>query len=343
MLNELTTNVETMEKTFMEKLSSLKDIKELNDLRVEYMGKKGCVTSLFKSMGKIASEDRKDAGQIVNKLKNIVETAIKNKENSFQEEILNAKLNSEKIDVTLPGRGNETGKIHPISQTERMVVNIFKELGFEVATGPEIENDFCNFEALNILKWHPSRDMQDTFFFSEDVVLRTHTSPVQTRTMLDYKPPIKIVAPGKTFRFDEVDASHSPVFQQIEGLVVDENITFTDFKGVIELFMEKLFGPGTKSVFRPSYFPFVEPGVEVDVSCPICAQKGCSVCKGTGYMEIMGAGMVNPKVFDNVGIDSKKYTGFAFGMGIERVAMVLRGVSDIRYFYENDLRFLKKF
>jgi phenylalanyl-tRNA synthetase alpha chain len=226
---------------------------------------------------------------------------------------------------------------------EQRVVKIFQELGFDVATGPSVENDFCNFEALNMPRWHPARDMQDSFYFSDEVLLRTHTSPVQTRTMLSHKPPIRILAPGKVFRVDEVDASHSPVFQQIEGLVVDEGITFTDFKGIIKLFTEKFFGSDIEVVFRPSYFPFTEPSAEVDVTCPICRGNGCSVCKQTGYMEIMGAGMVNPKVFDQCGIDSKKYTGFAFGLGMERVAMVLYGIPDIRYIYENDLRFTKQF
>jgi phenylalanyl-tRNA synthetase alpha chain len=343
LLEELNVKIEEIKGNFDVALAKVSDVKELGELKVEFMGKKGSLTSLFKSMGKIPNENKKEAGQLVNKIKVHIDGSIKSLDQEFVQKILNEKLDKESVDVTLPGNGAASGSIHPIYQTERKIVNIFSELGFQVAMGPEIENEFCNFEALNIQKWHPARDMQDTFFFSEDVVLRTHTSPVQTRTMLKYEPPIKIIAPGKTFRFDEVDASHSPVFQQIEGLMVDEGVSFTDFKGVMKLFLEKLFGEGTKVVFRPSYFPFVEPGVEVDVSCPICNGGGCSVCKGTGYMEIMGAGMVNPKVFDNVGIDSKKYSGFAFGLGLERITMVLHGVSDIRYFYDNDIRFLKQF
>jgi len=285
LLEELKSKVEELENEFKSLIDKVSNLKELDELRVKFMGKKGGVTALFKSMGKIPKEDKKEGGQIINGLKQMVESSIKEMNEKFQRKILEEKLASESIDVTLPGRGTPVGAIHPIFQTERRIVEIFRELGFQVAMGPEIENDFCNFEALNIPKWHPARDMQDTFFFSDDVVLRTHTSPVQTRTMLKYEPPIKIVAPGKTFRFDEVDASHSPVFRQIEGLMVDENVTFTDFKGIMKHFLERLFGAGTDVVFRPSYFPFVEPGVEVDVSCPICCGDGCSVCKSTGYGE----------------------------------------------------------
>lgn len=335
--------VETVTAAFRAELAEATAAADLETLRVAYLGKKGRITELFKQMGSVPPEAKREAGQQVNALKAEAEGAFQSRRDALAAADTARRLEADRVDVTLPGRGTPRGRLHPLRQVEAKVVGIFRAMGFDVATGPLVENDFCNFEALNMPRWHPARDMQDSFYFSPDVLLRTHTSPVQVRTMLNHEPPIRILAPGRVFRVDEVDASHSPVFQQIEGLVVAEGITFTDFKGTIAHFCEQMFGVGTKVVFRPSYFPFTEPSAEVDVSCPVCKAAGCSVCKKTGYMEIMGAGMVNPKVLAACGYDPDKYTGFAFGMGTERVAMVLYGVPDIRYFYENDVRFLEKF
>lgn len=343
--DQLVSRIRDIEQTFRAGLASAADPKALGELRVATLGKKGSVTLLYKELGKVDADFRAEAGRLINDLKASLEAALEEKAGAAASAELSARLAAERIDVTLPGRGRMTGGLHPLTLAERRVVSIFASLGYDVALGPEIETDFCNFAALNFPPHHPARDAQDTFFFADDVLLRTHTSPVQVRTMLTHTPPIKIVAPGSVYRADPVDASHSPAFHQIEGLVIDEGITFADLKGTLAHFAERMFGEGTEVVFRPSFFPFVEPGAEVDVSCPVCRKSGaaCPACKGTGYMEIMGAGMVHPNVLASCGIDPARYSGFAFGMGTERVAMILYGIKDIRLFYENDARFLRQF
>jgi phenylalanyl-tRNA synthetase alpha chain len=290
-------------------------------------------------MGKISPEDRPKLGQKLNSLKQNVQDEIKAKSNQFQA----AQKPTEFFDVSLPGIPATIGRKHPLNIVLEEIKEIFLGMGFSIETGPELETDYYNFEALNIPKDHPSRDLQDTFYITEDLVLRTQTSPVQIRTMEKYKPPVRIIAPGRCFRKDAIDATHYPTFHQVEGLCVDEGITFADLKGVVAAFAKKLFGEDVKIRFRPSFFPFTEPSAEYDVSCIICGGKGCRVCKGNGWLEIAGAGMVNPAVFEYVGYDPEKYTGFAFGMGIERIAMIKYQIDDIRVFYENDMRFLQQF
>ncbi len=340
-----TPRIREIEQEFRARLEAAADLKALDDVRVAFLGKKGAVTLLYKELGKVDAAFRAEAGRLINDLRTAVEGALEAKAGAARAADLTARLEAERVDVTLPGRGPAPGRLHPLTLVERRIVSIFEGLGYDVALGPEIECDFCNFAALNFPPHHPARDSQDTFFFADDVLLRTHTSPVQVRTMLAHEPPIRIVAPGAVYRADPVDASHSPAFHQVEGLVVDEGITFADLKGTLAFFAGRMFGEGTEVVFRPSFFPFVEPGAEVDVSCPVCRRSGaaCPACKGTGYMEIMGAGMVHPNVLSACGIDPARYSGFAFGMGTERVAMITYGIKDIRLFYENDVRFLHQF
>ena len=314
----------------------------LQELRVKYLGKKGALTGVMKGLGSLSAEERPLIGQVVNSVKGRLEEAFDARALEIREAVKAARLSGERIDVTLPGRRRPVGSKHPITLVTEEICAIFAALGFAVAEGPEVEHDFYNFEALNFPKDHPARDMQDTFFVGESVLLRTHTSPVQIRTMLKQQPPVRIIAPGTVYRCDS-DATHSPMFHQIEGLMVDKGITFGDLKGILTLFISQLFGSDIGVRLRPSFFPFTEPSAEVDIACVICRGKGCRVCKDTGWLEILGAGMVDPEVYRHVGYDSEIYTGFAFGMGIERIAMLKYGIADMRLLFENDLRFLKQF
>ncbi|MEO2068528.1 MAG: phenylalanine--tRNA ligase subunit alpha [Desulfurobacteriaceae bacterium] len=334
--------VESLRKEFLERVEKVVSIEELEKLRVEFIGRKGKVTELLKTIPSLPQEERKEFGKACNILKGEIEKLIKEKLQHFKKIERKEKLQKEWIDVTLPGRSKEIGSLHVVTKTLNEIVTIFTSMGFSVAEGPEIETDFYNFEALNIPKGHPAREMQDTFYITDDIVLRTHTSPVQVRVMEKQKPPIQIIAPGKVYRKD-ADVTHTPMFHQVEGLMVDEKVTFADLKGILELFLKEMFGQDTKVRFRPSYFPFTEPSAEVDIGCVICGGKGCKVCKGTGWLEILGCGMVDPAVFKSVGLDPEVYQGFAFGMGVERIAMLKYGIDDLRLFFENDLRFLRQF
>jgi phenylalanyl-tRNA synthetase alpha chain len=314
----------------------------LQELRVKYLGKKGALTSVMKGLGALSPEERPVLGQVVNTVKARLEEAFDGRAAQVRESAKAAKVAAERVDVTLPGRRTAIGSRHPITLVTEEICSIFAALGFAVAEGPEVEHDFYNFEALNFPKDHPARDMQDTFFVSDNVLLRTHTSPVQIRTMLKQQPPVRIIAPGTVYRCDS-DATHSPMFHQIEGLMVDKGITFGDLKGILTLFISQLFGSDIGVRLRPSFFPFTEPSAEVDIACVICRGKGCRVCKETGWLEILCAGMVDPNVYEAVNYDPELYTGFAFGMGIERIAMLKYGIADMRLLFENDLRFLKQF
>ncbi|OGE19752.1 MAG: phenylalanine--tRNA ligase subunit alpha [Candidatus Dadabacteria bacterium RIFCSPHIGHO2_12_FULL_53_21] len=323
-------------------LSSVQDEISLQNLKAKFVGRKGVITEILKGMKDIPDSDRPRMGKLINETKTFVEDLIERRLDELREEKKRRSLYEEKIDVTLPGRGMPVGARHPITQVMEEVTTIFERMGFEVAEGPEVETDYYNFEALNIPKNHPARDMQDTFYVSDEIVLRTHTSPVQIRVMEKRKPPVKVIAPGKVYRCDS-DISHTPMFHQIEGLLVDEGVTFGDLKGVLTEFVRLVFGEGVGVRFRPSFFPFTEPSAEVDIACLICGGKGCRVCKNTGWLEILGCGMVDPEVFKSVGYDPDRYSGFAFGMGIERIAMLKFGINDIRLFFENDIRFLRQF
>ena len=316
---------------------------KLNEVRVDFLGKKGQLTALLKSMKEIAPEDRPAFGQLVNETRVQIETAMEEKKQALKEEALKKQLEEEVIDVTLPAKKNNVGHRHPNTIAREEVERIFIGMGYEVMEGPEIEYDEYNFEKLNIPANHPAKDEQDTFYINKDIVLRTQTSPVQARAMEQGNLPIRMISPGRVFRSDEVDATHSPSFHQIEGLVIDKNITFADLKGTLEQFAKELFGAETKTKFRPHHFPFTEPSAEVDVSCFKCGGKGCRFCKGSGWIEILGCGMVHPHVLEMCGIDPKVYTGFAFGVGLERIALLKYEIDDMRLLYENDVRFLKQF
>ncbi|WP_346354906.1 phenylalanine--tRNA ligase subunit alpha [Azotosporobacter soli] len=327
-----------------QEIESAATVAALNETRIKYLGKKGQLTTVMKGMGKLSSEERPRIGQVVNEVRNNLEELMEKKGAQLGKAELEAKLATEKIDVTLPGRTIELGHVHPLTLTLDLVKGIFKNMGFAIAEGPEIEEDYYNFEALNLPPDHPARDMQDSFYVTSNLLLRTHTSPVQVRTMKAAEPnsPLRIIAPGKVYRCD-YDATHSPMFHQVEGLVVDENISFADLKGTLETFIHEVFGKDVGVRFRPSYFPFTEPSAEVDISCVMCGGNGCRVCSNTGWLEILGSGMVHPKVLEMGGFDPEKVTGFAFGMGIERIAMLKYGIDDLRLFYENDIRFLHQF
>ena len=318
------------------------DLRALDQVRVEYLGKKGVLTEQLKRLGGLPPEQRKSAGQTINKAKQAVQQAIEARKAALEQAALADKLAAERIDVTLPGRGRAGGGLHPITRTLERIEQLFAGLGFVVAEGPEIEDDYHNFEALNIPEHHPARAMHDTFYFDPHTVLRTHTSPVQVRVMETQPPPLRIIAPGRVYRCDS-DLTHTPMFHQVEGLLVDEHVSFADLKGLLDQFLKHFFEKDLGVRFRPSYFPFTEPSAEVDMECVICGGEGCRVCSHTGWLEVLGCGMVHPKVFESVGIDNEKYTGFAFGMGVERLAMLRYGVNDLRLFFENDLRFLKQF
>ncbi|MBQ3041937.1 MAG: phenylalanine--tRNA ligase subunit alpha [Clostridia bacterium] len=330
-----------MEVVCLSALNECVSLQSLQELKVRFLGKTGELTGLLKSIKDLPPEERPTFGAKVNELRNKLESAFAEKQSWLKEQELQRRLRDEKVDVSLVNM-QPWGALHPVTLVEKTISDLLIAMGFEVLAGPEIESDWYNFQALNIPADHPARDMQDTFYITDSILLRTQTSPMQARLMEKKQPPIKMICPGKVFRSDS-DASHSPVFHQIEGLVVDENITLCDLKGTLEYLASNLFGPDTQVRFRPSYFPFTEPSVEVDLTCSNCGGKGCSLCKGTGWIEVLGAGMVNPVVLENCGIDSKKYTGYAFGLGVERIAMIKYGIPDIRLFYECDLRFLKQF
>ena len=323
-------------------ISAADELQALEQIRVQYLGKKGLLTEQMKTLGKLSAEERPAAGQAINQAKQAVQQALEARKQSLQEAVLNARLEAEKIDVTLPGRGQVSGGLHPVSMTMERIESLFGQLGFTVAEGPEIEDDFHNFESLNIPETHPARAMHDTFYFDAHTLLRTHTSPVQVRTMEQQQPPLRLIAPGRVYRCDS-DLTHTPMFHQIEGLVVDERVSFADLKGILDEFLRNFFEQELAVRFRPSYFPFTEPSAEADIQCVMCGGAGCRVCSHTGWIEILGCGMVHPEVFRHVGIDSEKYTGFAFGLGVERMAMLRYGVNDLRLFFENDLRFLQQF
>lgn len=338
----MTSEIESTKNFALEEIKKADSLKALQALKIKYLGKKGILTDKLKAISSIPKEERRDYGRVINETKNQLEELIKSLEDSFNAQELNSKLSNEQIDVTIPGNYTPFGHLHPVTQVLDEIISIFISLGFTVEEGPEIEHDFYNFEALNIPQDHPARDMQDTFYISDDIVLRTHTSPVQVRVMEKNSPPLRVIAPGKVYRCD-ADVSHIPMFHQLEGFMVDKNIRMSDLKGVLELFIHRVFGPDTKVRLRPSFFPFTEPSAEIDISCVMCKGKGCNVCSTTGWVEILGAGMINPKVYEKAGYDPDKYTGFAFGMGIERIAMLKYSIDDVRLFPENDKRFLEQF
>ena len=324
-------------------LEAVSDKAGLEAMRLKYLGKKGELTLLLRSMGQMPAEERPKAGQMINAVREVLTAkmdALDGKIKALEQE---KKLQREAIDVTEPRKHTPLGAMHPISIVQNQLLDVFTGMGFDVVEGPEVEFDMFNFELMNIPKNHPARDAQDTFYIEENIVLRTHTSPVQARIMTTRKPPIRIVCPGRVYRADEVDATHSPVFHQMEGLVIDEDVTMADLKGTLDAFAKNLYGDDVTTRFRPSFFPFTEPSAEVDLTCVNCHGKGCRVCKGTGWIEVLGAGMVNPKVLDMCGIDSKKYRGFAFGVGLERIVMLRYGITDMRALYEGDVRFLSQF
>lgn len=326
-------------------LSRVENQQQLNDLRVKYLGKKGPLTEILRGMGALSAEERPVIGQVANEVRGAIEAVIEEKQAGFQKAETEARLMAETIDVTLPGRPAARGAVHPISKVIEEIEDIFIGMGYTVAEGPEVEQDYYNFEALNLPKNHPARDMQDSFYITDEILMRTHTSPVQVRTMEKMKGqvPVKIICPGKVYRRDDDDATHSHLFTQIEGLVIDRNIRMSDLKGTLLQFVQELFGKQTQIRMRPSFFPFTEPSAEVDVTCAMCGGSGCRVCKQTGWLEILGSGMVHPRVLEMAGYDSQEYSGFAFGLGVERVAMLKYDIEDIRHFYTNDLRFLKQF
>ena len=320
-------------------------LEALDGVRVKYLGKKGELTGILRGMGKLSAEERPKVGKIVNEARAALEEQIAAKNEALKGAALANRLASEKIDVTLPGRRVSLGHLHPLTLTLNRIKDIFLDMGFSIEEGPEIEKDYYNFEALNLPKDHPARDMQDSFYITEDILMRTQTSPVQARTMQSHEPnsPIRMIAPGRVYRRDDYDASHSPMFTQVEGLVIDKGISLADLKGTLELFLQQIFNDKVQVRLRPSFFPFTEPSTEVDVSCVMCHGHGCSVCKGTGWLEILGAGMVHPHVLEMSGYDPNVVSGFAFGLGVERIAMLSYGVSDLRLFYDNDMRFLRQF
>jgi phenylalanyl-tRNA synthetase alpha chain len=334
--------LENLQKEIWASLSQVSTEKELSEIRVRVLGRKGSLTQLLKCLGTLPEAERREIGKRANQIKEDLEKRVEKTLLQIQELERREALEREKIDVTLPGRRIPVGKKHPLTQTLDEIIDIFSRLGFEVVEGPEVELDYYNFEALNIPKGHPAREMQSTFFISGDVVLRTHTSPVQVRTMEKKRPPVRVICPGAVYRCDS-DPTHSPMFHQVEGLLVDKGITFADLKGVLTIFVHQMFGKETRLRFRPSFFPFTEPSAEIDIECFICGGKGCGVCSNTGWLEILGSGMVDPAVYKFVNYDPEEVTGFAFGMGIERIAMLKFGINDIRLFFTNDLRFLRQF
>ncbi len=335
--------IEEIKKSAKEKIAAITSLQDLQDLKVKYLGKKGELTSILKGLGGLSAEERPKIGSMVNQVRDELEKSIENAEKAMKAKALEQRLEKEKIDVTMPSKAIKVGSVHPITQVIEEVKEIFLGMGYSVADGPEVERTYYVFDQLNTPIDHPARDLQDTFYITEDVILRTQTSSVQIRAMENQKPPIKMICPGAVYRSDTVDATHSPLFHQIEGLVVDKNITMTDLKGTLEMFAKNCLGPNTKIRFRPHHFPYTEPSAEADVSCFVCGGKGCRVCKNEGWIELLGCGMVHPKVLENCGIDPNVYSGFAFGFGVERIAMAKFGIDDMRLLFENDVRFLKQF
>lgn len=335
-------DLHSLKKVFLAEIAAVTDLAGLQQVKARYTGKKGLLTEKLKALSSISPEERRTYGRLVNEIKDFIEHTVKEKEFAFKAIEKETRLHTEKIDITLPGKPFLFGRKHPITQVLSEIKDIFVSMGFAIEEGPEVELDYYNFEALNLPKDHPARDMQDTFYVSDDIVLRTHTSPVQVRVMEKKKPPLKIIVPGKVYRCDS-DVSHTAMFHQVEGLMVGTDMSFSDLKGLLELFIHSFFSKDTPVRFRPSYFPFTEPSAEVDIGCIFCSGKGCRVCKTTGWLEVMGCGMVNPRVFEMSGYQPDEYTGFAFGMGVERMTMLKYSIDDIRLFYENDLRFLKQF
>ncbi len=339
-MKEQLEKIELAAKAELEKIS---DAKELDDLRIKYLGKKGELTAILKQMATLSAEERPIIGQLANKIRADIEEAIQERGKELKEALAEKKLKEERLDVTLPGKLQTVGKLHPLNAVMNEIEEIFLGMGFDIAEGPEVEYDYYNFEALNIPADHPARDTQDTFYITDNILLRTQTSSVQIHVMENKKPPIRVISPGRVFRSDAVDATHLPLFHQIEGLVVDKGITMANLIGTLDMLMKRLYGEDCKIRLRPHHFPFTEPSAEVDVLCFNCGGKGCSMCKNEGYVELLGAGMVHPKVLENCGIDPNEYSGFAFGLGLERVVMRKYGINDLRLLYENDLRFLDQF
>jgi phenylalanyl-tRNA synthetase alpha chain len=336
-------SLDELEKLALQEIAAAADPAALDDVRVRYLGKKGLLTAQLKQLGALPAEQRPAAGQEINRVKQRVQQQLDAHRVALQSAVMDRQLAGEKIDVTLPGRGQSHGGLHPVSLTLRRIEQLFRPLGFTVAEGPEIEDDHHNFSALNIPDHHPARAMHDTFYFDAHTLLRTHTSPVQVRVMEDSAPPLRVIAPGRVYRCDS-DLTHTPMFHQVEGLLVEEDASFASLRGLIDEFLRAFFERDDLAVrFRPSYFPFTEPSAEVDIQCVMCSGDGCRVCSQSGWLEVLGCGMVHPRVFENVGIDNERYTGFAFGMGVERLAMLRYGVNDLRLFFENDLAFLEQF
>lgn len=335
---------ETLQRILQEAISALEDPNcNIEEIRIKYLGKKGELTQVLRGMGQLSPEERPIIGQLANEVRATIEAKIEELQEKQKAEAQAQALVSEKIDVTVPGKVRKTGKLHPLTQVQRKMEDIFIGMGFSIAEGPEVEYDYYNFQALNIPQNHPARDTQDTFYITENILLRSQTSPVQARVMEKTQPPIRIISPGRVYRSDEVDGSHSPLFHQLEGLVVDKGITLGNLRGMLETFAKTMFGEKTRIRFRPHHFPFTEPSAEVDVSCFVCGGKGCRLCKNEGWIEILGAGMVHPNVLRNCGIDPEIYSGFAFGMGVERITMCQYGIDDMRLLYENNQKFLEQF
>lgn len=335
--------LEAIKENALKELKEVVSKNELENIRVKYLGKKGELTGILRGMGALSNDERPIIGKMANEVRESIENFIVETSEAIKEKEKHAKLQNEVIDITMPGKKQILGKRHPLDITLENMKEIFMSMGFTIEEGPEVELDYYNFEALNIPKNHPARGEQDTFYINDNVVLRTQTSPIQIRTMEKQKPPIKMIAPGKVYRSDAVDATHSPIFYQMEGLVVDKGITFADLKGTLELFAKKMFGDKVQTKFRPHHFPFTEPSAEMDATCFVCGGKGCKVCKGSGWIEILGCGMVHPQVLRNCGIDPEVYSGFAFGFGVDRMVMLKYGIDDIRLLYESDMRFLNQF
>ncbi len=331
-------SIEQIRTEALEEIEKAGDTEQIKAVSVRYIGRKGIVTQYLRDIAALPASQRPEAGKKANQTKKAIEKAV---EKALSKLALSAKDAADAIDVSLPGRVSPRGSLHPVTRITKRICHIFERMGFDIAEGPEVETDYYNFEALNIPKNHPARDMQDTFYISENIVLRTHTSPIQVRFMEASTPPIRIVAPGKVYRCDS-DLTHTPMFHQVEGLLVDENVSFGDLKGLLTLFVQQMFDEETGLRFRPSFFPFTEPSAEVDIQCVMCRGEGCKVCSGTGWLEVMGCGMVHPAVFENVGYDTSTYSGFAFGMGVERIAMLKYGINDLRMFFESDIRFLRQ-
>lgn len=331
--------IEQINQEALNELETASDMESIRALSVRYLGRKGIITRFLRNISKLPPEERPIAGKKANETKKALDKIFKDALDRLETTTADA---TDRIDVSLPGRMVLAGSLHPITQINRLICDIFTNLGFDIVEGPEVETDYYNFEALNVPKNHPARDMQDTFYISDNIVLRTHTSPVQIRTMEKQTPPVRIIAPGKVYRCDS-DLTHTPMFHQVEGLLVDENVSFGDLKGILTTFVHRMFDEQISLRFRPSFFPFTEPSAEVDILCVICRGQGCRVCSQTGWLEVLGAGMVHPALFENIGYDTARYTGFAFGMGVERIAMLKYGIDDIRKYFDNDLRFLRQF